>query len=367
MLPPLKEREIIPDTSAPGMTAQPTSATIDALTTIWQSVLQNPSIRPEDNFFDLGGDSLSAVTLFLEIEKFCGRQLPSVMIYNAPTIAALAAELEGLSTSRIPPLVLLRAGSGTTPVFIAHGLGGSVIDFYRLVTLIESDRPIYGMQARGIDGVDDPFESIEEMAQYHLDAIRQVQPHGPYIIVGYSLGGLVSMEIAQSLLAAGEQVALLAMLDAYPFRKYLSLAQRLRLTTRLALRRVAIAIGISAPRINAYSASPAEFRAQMSAGRQAAKPSRSPAIASMTPAMLRAAEIAKDALRRYRPRFYPGAVKFVRAGTVTDFPADPVAVWADLTKQFECETVSGDHLGMIATYPEILASVISRYLNETRC
>jgi len=359
-----KEREIILRTNPPGMTTEPKSAMIAALTTIWESVLQHSPIKPDDNFFDLGGDSLSAVTLFLEIEKFCGCQLPSVMIYNAPTISALAAELERPGTSRLPPLVLLRAGSAAPPAFIAHGLGGSVIDFYRLVTLIESDRPIYGMQARGIDGVDDPLESIEEMAQYHLEAIKRVQPHGPYLLVGYSLGGLVSMEIAHRLMAAGEHVALLAMLDAYPFRKYLSWSQRARLAVRLALKRVSTAIGVSAPRKDAYSASPAELRAQMSAGHRASKLSDSPAAASMTPAMLRAADIAKEALRRYRPRFYPGTIRFVRAEVVTDFPAEPVAVWAHLAKVFECETVPGDHLGMIATYPEKLASVISRHLNQ---
>jgi acetoacetyl-CoA synthetase len=363
MLPSVKEREIIPDTSLSKMTTRPTSAMINALTTIWENVLQYSPIKPGDNFFDLGGDSLSAVTLFLEIEKFCGRQLPSVMIYNTPTISALAAELERSSTSRLPPLVLLRAGSGA-PVFIAHGLGGSVIDFYSLVTMIESDRPIYGMQARGIDGVDDPFESIEEMAQYHLDAIKQIQPHGPYLLVGYSLGGLVSMELAHQLIASGERIGLLAMLDAYPFRKYLSFSQRFRLETRLALNRLSIATGMSAPTKDPLTASSAGLRAQMSAGRRASKLSQSPAAASMTPAMLRAAEIAKEALRQYRPRFYPGVIKFVRAETVTDFPADPAAIWAGLTKQFEIETVPGDHLGMIATYPEVLASVISRYLTE---
>src|SRR6202041_4002891 len=112
------------------MTTQHTSAMKDSLTTIWEHVLQHSPIGPEDNFFDLGGDSLSAVTLFLEVEKLCGRQLPSVMIYNTPTIAALAAELEQPSPSRLPPLVLLREGPAGAPVFIAPGLGGSVIDFY---------------------------------------------------------------------------------------------------------------------------------------------------------------------------------------------------------------------------------------------
>src|SRR5277367_2424140 len=211
------------------MATQPTSAMAEALTPIWERVLQQSPIGPDDSFFELGGDSLSAVTLFLEIEKLCGRQLPSVMIYNTPTIAALAAELERPSTSRLPPLVLLREGSAEPPVFIAHGLGGSVIDFYRLLTYIQSDRAFYGMQARGIDGIDEPFDSIEEMAQYHLDAIQKVQPHGPYIFVGYSLGGLVCLEIARRLREVGEAVALLTVLDAYPSRSLLSLSQRLQL------------------------------------------------------------------------------------------------------------------------------------------
>ena len=348
------------------MTTQPTTALIGALTAIWESVLQHSPVGPDDNFFDLGGDSLSAASLFLEIEKLCGRQLPSVMIYNAPTVATLAAELEKSGTSRFPPLFLLRAGSAAPPVYVAHGLGGSVIDFYRLVTHIQSDRPIYGMQARGIDGIDDPFESIEDMAQYHLDAIKRIQPHGPYILVGYSLGGLVSLEIAHGLVAAGEEVGLLTMLDAYPFRKYLSPSQRLRLSVRQALKRVSIAVGMSAPKQNQSAPSPEELRAQMSAGRRGSSVSKSSAAASMTPAMQRAAEVAKEALKRYRPRFYPGKINFVRAETVTDFPADPVAVWAGLAKEFESETVPGDHLGMIANHPETLAAAISRHLKDAR-
>jgi acetoacetyl-CoA synthetase len=335
-----------------------------ALTEIWERVLQQSPIGPDDNFFDLGGDSLTAVTLFLEIEKLCGRQLPTVMIYNAPTISALAAELERPATSRFPPLFLLRPGRQAPPVFIAHGLGGSVIDFYRLLTYIESDNAIYGMQARGTDGVETALETIEEMAQYHLDAIRELQPSGPYLLVGYSLGGLVCLEIAQRLIASGEKVALLAMLDAYPFRKYLSWFQRLRLSTRLALKKVSMAIGMSAQKGEEQSpTSPAELHAKMSAGRKINVRNQQP-VGLLTPAMERSAEVSKEALRRYRPKFYPGRVRFARAAVVTDFPADPVAVWSRLAEKFDLETVPGDHLGMIATHPDALGAVISRYLKE---
>ena len=112
----------------------------EALIPVWERVLQQSPIGLDDNFFDLGGDSLSAVTLFLEVEKLCGRQLPSVMIYNTPTIAALAAELEQPTVFRGFLLwCCLRKGSAEPPVFIAHGLGGSVIDFYRLLTHIRCE------------------------------------------------------------------------------------------------------------------------------------------------------------------------------------------------------------------------------------
>src|SRR5208283_362006 len=207
---------------------------IEVLTEIWQRVLQQSFVDVEDNFFDLGGDSSLALKLFTEIAQVCGRELPPVVIYQAPTIAALAALLEQPTTPRFPPLVLLKAGTEEPPVFFAHGLGGSAMDFFQPVKHIQSGHPIYGMQARGIDGVDEPFERIEDMAQFHLDAIKELQPHGPYLLIGYSLGGLVTLEMAQRLSARGEKIALLAMLDAYPHISHLPLGQRLRIRARRA-------------------------------------------------------------------------------------------------------------------------------------
>ena len=347
------------------MTTQSVSTMTAALTEIWERVLQRSPIGVDENFFDLGGDSLTAVTLFLEIERLCGRRLPSVIIYNAPTISALASELERPATSRLAPLIQLRGGeTAAPPAFMAHGLGGSVIDFHSLLTFIKTDHPIYGMQARGIDGIEEPSETIEAMAQYHLDAIRDIQPHGPYILIGYSLGGLVCLEIAQRLIAAGEKIALLAMIDAYPFRKYIPWFQRLRISARLAINKLAVAIGMAAARPDQRFLSPAQIRAQMSAGRRISAHTEPSPSELVTPAMERAADVAKEALKRYQPRYYPHPVRFVRAEIVSDFPANPTAVWSHLVQRFECETVPGDHLGMIASHPEELAAVISRYLKE---
>ena len=214
-----------------------TSAT-QVLLPIWQRVLQRPSIDANDNFFDLGGDPSSAGRLFSEIAEVCGRDLPPVLIYLAPTIATLAAVLEKSDAPRLPPMLLLKAGTEYPPIFVAHGLGDTVFGLFQLVQKMESSRPIYGMQARGIDGSEEPFNSVEAMAQFHLDAMRKLQPHGPYFLIGYSLGGLVTLEIAQRLLAHGEKIALLALVDSYPHRSHLAVAQRVRLSFRLAKRMI---------------------------------------------------------------------------------------------------------------------------------
>ena len=319
-----------------------TSAMIEALTPIWQRVLQLSSVGIDDNFFDLGGDSALALELFHEIALACGRELPPVMIYHAPTIAALAALLEQPTTPRVPPLVQLKSGSGQPPVFIAHGLGGSVMDFYQIVKHIQTPHAIHGMQAKGIDGVEEPFDRIEDMARYSLDAVRQLQPHGPYFLIGFSLGGLVTLEMAQQLIAEGETIGLLAMLDSYPHVSQLTRGQRARLSTRQTWRRVARKLqwlGVSPPYQTTVEVSP-------------------------SPALQHFRDISYLALERYQPRFYPGKINFVRAAIPTDFPADPVAVWSNLAQELELNTVPGDHLGIMTTHFESLASVISGYLRE---
>jgi acetoacetyl-CoA synthetase len=332
---------------------------VEMLSPIWQRVLQLPSVEVDDNFFDLGGDSSLALQLFNEIAHACGRELPPVTIYVAPTIAALAAALEQTADLLFPPLVLLKDGSAQPPLFVTHGLGGSVIDFFQVVKHIQTSHTIQGMQAKGIDGAEEPFDRIEDMAQFYLKAIREVQPHGPYLLAGYSLGGLVTLEMAQRLTAVGERVALLAMLDSYPDIRYLSLAQRGRLVTRLARRRATTAMKL--PAGDALSLIIRPSRRRSGAPRVSYKP---PVDVSLSPAVQRARECAYLALTRYKPRFYPGEIKFVRAEIPTDFPSDPTAVWAHLADKFEVETVPGDHLGIMSTHYEKLASALSRYVEE---
>jgi thioesterase domain-containing protein len=232
--------------------------------------------------------------------------------------------------------VLLRPGGGTSPLFLAHGLGGTVAEFSELVKFIEVTGPIYGLEAKGNDGMDEPFTNIEDLAQYHADAIRKVQDRGPYFLIGYSLGGLVASEIAQRALTAGDSVGLLAMIDSYPHATQLNFAQRVRLSARMTKRKLLYAMTL---------------------------PKLKDALDSdLTPSMQRAYEAANVAWRNYQPRFYNGKINFVRAETSTIYPDDPLAVWGQLAAEIEIQTVAGDHHGIMTENVTLLGSTISRYV-----
>lgn len=346
------------------METKSASAMVETLTAIWQRLLQHSPISPEDNFFDLGGDSSIAVELFNEIAKACGRELPPVTIYHAQSISALAVLLEQSLSPRLPSLVQLRPGTSDTPVFIAHGLGGSAMEFFQLVKHIDSPHPIYGMQARGTDGLDEPLDRIEAMAQFHLDAIREMQPRGPYFLVGYSLGGLVTLEMARRLTEMGESVGLLALLESYPARRYVSLEQRTRLAVRVAIRHTSNMLQLPISDAAAYFLRPSERLSHFSRDERGKLYRHPPTGVWSTAAMQRVRDSGYLALQRYRPSYYDGKVAFVAAREASEFPDNPVAVWGKLVGALTIETAPGDHFGIVTTYFENLAGMLTRYLRE---
>ncbi len=337
----------------------PTSATIDTLTSIWQRVLQLPSIGIEDNFFELGGDSATALELFNSIAETFRRELPPVTIYQASTVAALAALLEDARVSRFPPVVLLRPGDQNPPIFLTHGLGGTVIDFYQVVRNMDTSRRVYGMQARGIDGVDAPFDRIEDMAQYYLQAIKEVQPLGPYLLAGFSLGGLVALEMAQRLTAKGEKVLLLTILDAYPHVRQLSVWQRARFTWQKASREFSEILKLPLAKALHVLTHPSARKALLPPD-----PFQALADAPVTPAIRQMRDCAYMALQRYQPSRYPGKLRFVKAGVVTCFPENPEEIWAKYAREFEMVSVTADHIGIMTTHAAQTAAVLSRFIRD---
>jgi acetoacetyl-CoA synthetase len=343
---------------------QTSAAKIEVMTAIWERVLSRAPIRVDEDFFELGGDDASAEQLFREIGQEFGRALPPPVIYLTPTIASLVALLEKQDLPTLPPLVILKSGTGWPPIFLAHGIGGSVFDFFQLLKNVRAAQPIYGLQARGVTGADRPLDRIEDMAQYHLEAIRGIQPHGPYFLVGYSLGGLVMLEIAQRLKKAGEEIALLALLETYPHRRQLSVYERLRLKMRQAKYHAANLRGMPLRKVFSYLRDSSTRRAHNAEEHYANAHPQSPNVPSLTHAMEKVRDGADQAWPEYAPRFYRGKISFVKAQISSYFPDDPSAVWGKLADDFECMTVPGDHLEILTTYYEALAAALSRYLQE---
>ena len=199
----------------------------------WEELLGVDQVGVQDSFFDLGGHSLIAVRLFAMVKKTWSVEFPISVLFEAPTVEACAELIKDAigftgdaadgaapvkkkaPKRRYTHLVAMHPGDGgeRTPFFLVAGMFGNVLNLRHLAHLLGSDRPFYGLQAKGLYGGDAPHETFEEMARDYIAEMRTVQPKGPYVVGGFSGGGYTALEIARQLREAGEEIAMLVMLD----------------------------------------------------------------------------------------------------------------------------------------------------------
>ncbi len=185
------------------------------LTTLWEDVLGVAPIGMHDNFFDLGGHSMLAVQLVSRIRKHFQRSVPLSALLSDGTIERMAVLIEQLDDDRPwSPLVPIRPHGALAPLFCIHPAGGNVLSYYELAHHLDPDRPVYAIQARGVDGAQPPHARLDEMVDAYVTAIRSVQPSGPYHLVGWSSGGVVAYAIALQLREAGEEIGSVALIDS---------------------------------------------------------------------------------------------------------------------------------------------------------
>ncbi|MGC2211361.1 MAG: amino acid adenylation domain-containing protein [Candidatus Korobacteraceae bacterium] len=210
----------------------PRDATEQLLAQIWANVLKVKRVGLYDNFFDLGGHSLLAVRITVEIEKHTKIHLPLATLLQAPTIADLAEILRNSHwTPSWSSLVPLQPGGSKPPLFLMHSHGGNVLEYYPLVRCLESDQPVYALQARGLDGNIVTDLTLETMASAYIAELRSLQPEGPYVLGGFCFGGFLALEAARQLTVAGQEVALVVMIqsthpDAQRFNSSTTMIQR---------------------------------------------------------------------------------------------------------------------------------------------
>jgi thioesterase domain-containing protein/AcrR family transcriptional regulator/acyl carrier protein len=186
-----------------------------AVREMWERLLDVGPISVDDDFFALGGDSLLAMRLVTEIGRRFDRELPPAVVFEAPTVRSLAAAVEGPNAAW-RSLVPLQAGGSRPPLFFVAPNAGNVVTFAELARSLGPAQPFYALQPQALDGDARPRARVEEMAAHYLAEVRRVQPGGPYLLGGLCYGGRVAFEMARQLAAAGEETALLALVEAPP-------------------------------------------------------------------------------------------------------------------------------------------------------
>ncbi|MFZ0922507.1 MAG: amino acid adenylation domain-containing protein, partial [Candidatus Acidiferrales bacterium] len=359
-----------PDRSRPGLEKSYVAPRDDLelqLTRIWEEVLRVRPIGVRDNFFELGGHSLLAIRLFALIEIRLGRKLPLTAVFQGATVEHLVGVLRQ-QTTRGPQssLVPIQPGGSKRPLFLVHPAGGHVFPYVHLAQFLGPDQPCYGLQAKGLEDGQDPHTRIEDMATYYIQALQTMQPTGPYLLGGWSMGGVVAFEMAQQLHAQGQRVALLALLDGRIPTPEETFPDEDANVILLVERYFGISFG------------PMESLAQLSKDEQLAFILERAKSAGLVPAELdvsqarRFVELLRSDLRatqNYGLHLYPGRVTLFKASETPE-GASPDATlgwsaWA--SGGVEVHIVPGNHANLVyEPHVEVLAEKLTACLKQSQ-
>jgi amino acid adenylation domain-containing protein len=346
--------------TSPGAAELPTNAVEREIAEIWCRLLDFKHVGIRESFFELGGDSLSAVQLMAELERAFGVRLPLSALYPEGSIETLARALE---SNRIrEPLVELRRAGGPRLTFLLHAIGGEVLGYEALIRHLDPDRPVYGIQAVDTHLAGESPLCIQSIAARYVQAVRAVQPHGPYGLVGYSAGGTLAFEMAQQLRAAGEEIELLGIIDGdapAPMTRtdrrtardvvrwminvgawivddlLVSDLEDLKLRSRSKLKLIARRLGLSGRRTSSTEGAKPDIRDELG-------------VPELTAQQIPWLEAYADAMRGYQPDPYKGRVTLFRART---FGLRQRVVrdrgWGRLADFVDVQVIKGNHASIL--------------------
>ncbi len=316
----------------------PSSKVERKLLDIWEQVLGISPLGIQDNFFDIGGNSLLAVKLYGKIiEAFSHETLSLAVLLRAPTVEQFAHYLNFGDLNKFRCLVPLRATGSRPPFFIIPGGGGNVLSFRPLAVNMSPEQPFYCLQSLGLDGGRADY-SIEEIAAHYIAEIKTVQPHGPYQIAGGCWGAVVAVETAIQLERANEKVAFVGAIDGYNLAYGTALPKlheafyQARFRVELGVRKVRKFVTASwRERAIAAGTLAGTVRNRISGNGFVEK-----AVGVKTPFMQTLERVLESNLRAravYRPRPYGGQITVFAAGRrVPDPYHDPYLGWGVVAK-----------------------------------
>ncbi len=347
----------------------PRTLTEYQLARIWEELLGLYPVGVQDNFFRLGGHSLLVVRLMARIQQQFGQHLPLTTLFEEPTIAHLARALDRTAAATTwSPLVGLQSVGQRLPFFCVHPGGGTVLCYTDLARQLPPDQPFYAFQSVGLDDDQPPLERVEAMAARYIAALREVQAEGPYLLGGWSFGGMVAVEMARQLTAQGETIVLLALLDSWAPHLHGTEPDEVALMVRFAedlgrLMNKELAI---AP--EELSALEPPARVQVVLERALALQILPPDITARHLERAMAVFLRNmHAMYAYRPQPYTGDLILFRASD------DPTAAWADpylgwrsyVQGTVTLCNVPGDHYTMLqAPHVTCIASRLQEYMEH---
>ena len=366
----------------------PRNPTEQKLAQIWEEILGIYPISVEDNFFAIGGHSFLAVQLIAKVNAVFGQKISLADLLQQPTLAAMATTLQQTTlrpttTDQATPdqqlpfcLVPFQRAGHTAPLYLIHGADGQVLCYAELAQQLGNARALYGIQAIAMDRAQTPHTTVAAMAEHYVAAIRQVQPHGPYCLLGWSFGGYVVYEMAQILHGLGEQVDQLILLDtAHPSlmpRRWLKLDEATLLFTWMRPHinnqdDASFALIENDPQLSAFRQleSETQYRVAIEWSQQH----------GLLPASWRAADLrhlidngraAHRALQAYQPQPYAGHLTLIRVDS-TSAQHDSTLGWQPLVSgPVSVHTMPGTHQQMVIhPYVARLAEILGREVDKT--
>lgn len=321
----------------------PWTKTEEKLACIWKKLLNIEVVGINDDFFELGGNSLLAAILATEIEQTFGKNIPLNTIIEQRTIQQYAAVLceEAAASSHFQFLVTIKPGGTRSPLFLIHAIDGEIFAYRKLAAYLVSDQPVYGLWFnRKATSLRYPIQ-ISDLAHNYIQELRLIQPQGPYYLAGHSLGGLIAYEISIQLQAQKQNVALLAMFDTWtlPKNKPLHIWKRCKKSFHKYS-------SVPFNKILLYS----QEKLMQELGRiqrKILKMYRNKATPPPNPSELPSKTLLWSALRSYLPNRYDGTITYFKSEDHDGHSADSLSEWSKLATEIRVFQAPGKHVNMI--------------------
>ncbi len=331
---------------------------------LFERVLKRAPIGINESFFELGGDSLQALELLVEIEKAVGKNLPLGTLYQSSTVESLSREVRDRSEpNQWSSLVPLQTSGKRPPFYLLHTTPGDILGYGNLVFHLPQDQPCYGFQSLGLKDSSLAHLSILEMARYYVTLLRKFQPQGPYYLGGWCYGGIVAIEMARLLQATGARVGLLALLETVALPPSLS-------NWRYYNHRIKCSIRMNPGRLFQYVREKVRYTrnskiANRMRFRQAAGLLNAD-LSEIDPRLARLEYVYNrnlEALNKYKSESYSGRVTLFNAAEKDPaLISDPHYGWIGLADEIEIHEVPGNHDTML-TEPNV--RMLAQKLDES--